>query len=77
MTKAYRAALSMTFEPDENGYLDWEDEYGLTPEEMLEEYESKPRTEEEIKEFFANELYEYILNNLEFDAIYVDEVTGE
>jgi hypothetical protein len=67
----------MTFEPDENGYLDWEDEYGLTPEEMLEEYESKPRTEEEIKEFFANELYEYILNNLEFDAIYVDEVTGE
>jgi hypothetical protein len=74
MTKAYRAAISMTFEPDENGYLDWEDEYGLTPEEMLEEYESKPRTEEEIKSFFAGELWEYILNNLEFDAIYVDEV---
>ena len=77
MTKAYRAAISMTFEPDENGYLDWEDEYGLTPEEMEEEHFTKPRTIEEMKEFFANELYEYILNNLEFDAIYVDEVTGE
>jgi hypothetical protein len=64
----------MTFEPDENGYLDWEDEYGLTPEQMAEDYDSKPRTVEEMKELFASELWDYILNNLEFDAIYVDEV---
>ena len=48
----------MTFEPDENGYLEWEDEYGPTPEEMLEEYDSKPRTHEEMERFFADELYE-------------------
>jgi hypothetical protein len=77
MTKAYKASISMTFEPDENGYLDWEDEYGLTPEEMEEEHYTKPRTEAEMRKFFAHELYEYLVNNLRFDDIYVDEVTEE
>lgn len=56
----YKAFVEMTFEPDENGYLEWEDEYGLSPEEMEENYFSKPRTEEEMKRFFADELYSYI-----------------
>ena len=75
--KTYRAYIEMTFEPDENGYLEWEDEYGLTPEEMLEEYESKPRTEEQIKEFFAEELWEYILNNIKYSDVTVDAVQVE
>jgi hypothetical protein len=71
--KTYRAFIDMTFEPDENGYLEWESEYGLTPEELKEEgYE--PRTEEQIKRFFADELWEYLMNNLDYDAIYVEEV---
>jgi hypothetical protein len=77
MTKAYKASISMTFEPDENGYLEWEDEYGLTPEEMLEEYDSKPRTEDEMKAFFHNELWEYLTSNLDYHSIYVEEVAGE
>lgn len=73
----YRAFIEMTFEPDEHGYLEWEDEYGLTLAEIVEECESKPRTQEEMKEFFANELYEYVSDyrmNI-FDAIYVEKVT--
>ncbi len=77
MSKTYRAFIDMTFEPDENGYLEWEDEYGLTPEEMEEEHYTKPRTVEEMKKSFAHELYEYLVNNLSFDAIYVEEVKGE
>ena len=69
----YRAFIEMTFEPDENGYLEWESEYGLTPEEMLEDYGSKPRTEEEIKRFFADELWEYMTSNLDYHAIYVEK----
>ncbi len=72
--RTYRAFIEMNFEPDENGYLEWEDEYGLTPEEMLEEYDSKPRTEDQIKRFFADELWDYLLTNLEYDAIDVEEV---
>jgi hypothetical protein len=70
-TPQYRAFVEMMFEPDKNGYLDWEDEYDLTPEEMREECNSKPRTEEEMKRFFANELYEYLINNVEFDSVRV------
>jgi hypothetical protein len=69
----YRASVSMTWEPDENGYLDWEDEYGLTLEELAEEGE-KPRTEEELRTFLAGELWEYLLNNLEYDAIDVEQL---
>ena len=70
----YRAYVEMEFEPDENGFLEWEDGYGLTPEELAEE-EITPRTEEQMKRFFADELWEYIITNMEYDAIYVDEVT--
>jgi hypothetical protein len=72
--KTYRAFIEMEFEPDENGYLEWEDEYGLTPEEMLEEHDSKPRTEDQIKRFFADELWEYLLTNLDYHAIDVEEL---
>jgi hypothetical protein len=73
----YRAFIEMTFEPDENGYLEWEDEYGLTPEEMDEECGSKPRTEDEMKRFFANELYEYLTNFHTdiYNAVDVEQVT--
>ena len=74
LMKIFRAAVSMTFEPDENGYLEWEYAYGLDAEALKEEgYE--PRTEEQMKRFFADELWEYIITNMEYDAIYVDEVT--
>jgi hypothetical protein len=73
MPKTYRAFVDMTFEPDENGYLEWEGGYDLDPEALAEEgYE--PRTEEEMKRFFADELWEYLMNNLEYEAIYVEEV---
>jgi hypothetical protein len=75
--RTYRAFVEMEFEPDENGYLEWEDEYGLTPEEMLEEYDSKPRTEEQIKRFFADELWDYILNNIKYHDVNVDAVKVE
>ena len=70
----FRAMVSMTFEPDENGYLEWEDEYELSPEVMFEEYGSKPRSVDEMKALFANELWLYLINNLDTGAIYVDEV---
>jgi len=70
---SYRASVSMTWEPDEHGYLDWEDEYGLTLEE-LEEQGDRPRTEIELKTFLAGELWEYLLNNLEYDAIDVEQL---
>ena len=71
--RTYRAFIEMEFEPDEHGYLEWESEYGLTLEELKEEgYE--PRTEDQMKRFFADELWEYLMNNLDYDAIYVEEV---
>ncbi len=75
--KTYRAFIEMEFEPDENGYLEWESEYGLTPEEMLEEYDSKPRTEEQIKRFLAEELWDYTLNNIAYHDVQVDAVQVE
>ena len=69
----YRAYVEMTFEPDENGYLEWEGGYDLDPEALKEEgYE--PRTEDKMKRFFADELWEYILENMSYDSIYVDKV---
>lgn len=60
----YRAFIEMTFEPDENGYLEWEN---YDPEF------DEPRTEEQMKEFFAEELWEWFRNGIEFDAIYVEK----
>jgi hypothetical protein len=71
--KTYRASVSMTWEPDEHGYLEWEEEYGLTLEELAEE-DQRPRTELELKTFLAGELWEYLLNNLDYDAIDVEEL---
>jgi hypothetical protein len=77
MPKTYRAYVEMEFEPDENGYLEWESEHGLTPEEMLEEYDSKPRTEEQMDRFFRDELWEYILQNIKYHDVQVDAVKVE
>jgi hypothetical protein len=71
--KTYRAYIEMTFEPNENGYLEWESNYDLTVEELAEEGE-KPRTKEEMLRFFADELWEYLMENLSYDAITVEEV---
>ena len=72
MTK-YRASIQMEFEPDKNGYLEWEYAYEMTDAE-LEEEGYKPRTQEEMERFFADELWEYILENAEFDSIYVEKL---
>ena len=70
----YRAYIQMTFEPDENGYLEWEYAYDMDADALKEEgYE--PRTEEQMKRFFADELWEYLMNNIEYDAITVEQVT--
>ena len=74
--KTYRSYIEMTFEPDENGYLEWEDEYGLTPEELAEE-ELKPRTEEQMIQLFREELWEYIFNNIKYSDVTVDGVQVE
>lgn len=69
----YRAFIEMNFEPDENGYLEWEYAYDMDAEALKEEgYE--PRTEEQMKRFFADELWEYITQNAEYDAITVEAV---
>ena len=69
----YRAFIEMNFEPDENGYLEWEYAYDMDAEALKEEgYE--PRTEEQMKRFFADELWEYITQNAEYDAITVERV---
>jgi hypothetical protein len=73
MGKTYRAFIEMTFEPNENGYLEWESSWDLTAEELEEEGE-KPRTKEEMLRFFADELWEYLMENLSYDAITVEEV---
>lgn len=70
----YRAYVGMTFEPDENGYLEYEDEYGLTAEEILRDFDSKPRTEAEMKTFFADQLWEFIVDYCEYRSIRVEEV---
>jgi hypothetical protein len=73
MTKTYRAFVEMTFEPDEHGYLEWEEEYGCTLEE-LEEMGEKPRTKEEAMAFFKDELWEYLSSNLDYYAVGVEEL---
>ncbi len=74
--RTYRAFVEMEFEPDENGYLEWESEYGLTLEELKEEgYE--PRTEDEMTKLFQNELWEYILQNIKYQDVQVNAVQVE
>ena len=69
----YRAFIEMNFEPDENGFLEWEYAYDMDADALKEEgYE--PRTEEQMKRFFADELQEYLMNNIEYDAITVERV---
>ena len=67
----YKAFVEMTFEPDENGFLEWEYAYDMDADALKEEgYE--PRTEEQMKRFFADELWEYLTSNMDYSAIYVE-----
>ncbi len=68
MTKTYRAYVEMEFEPDENGYLEWEN---YDPE-----YDT-PRTEEQMERLFRDELWEYILQNIKYHDVQVDVVKVE
>lgn len=74
--RTYRAFVEMEFEPDENGYLEWEYNYGATLEELEEEGE-RPRTEEELHRLFQNELWEYILENVKYSDVQVNAVQVE
>lgn len=47
----YRAFIEMTFEPDENGYLEWE---------TFEPEFDKPKTQDEMLRFFQQEIYDYV-----------------
>lgn len=69
----YKAFIEMTFEPDENGFLEWEYAYDMDAEALKEEgYE--PRTEEQMKRFFADELWEYLTSNMDYSAIDVERI---
>jgi hypothetical protein len=62
MPKIYRASITMDIYPDENGLMDWEDEYDT------EEPENN-RTEEELLHFVRSELVEALFNGLKYNEI--------
>jgi len=62
MPKIYRASITMEVYPDENGLMDWEDEYDT------EEPENN-RTEEELLHFVRSELVEALFNGLKYNDI--------
>lgn len=61
MSKIYRASITMDIYPDENGLLEWEDEFD--PEDP------KTRTEQELLDFARSELLECLFNGLKYDDI--------
>jgi|688.fasta_scaffold360309_5 hypothetical protein len=62
MSKIYKASITMEVYPDENGLMDWEDEYDT------EEPENN-RTEEELLDFVRSELVEALFNGLKYNEI--------
>ena len=58
MSKSYRASITLTLEPDENGLLDWQDE------------DEEGRTEEELIQFAREELAEIIFNGVKYNDIW-------
>jgi hypothetical protein len=62
MPKIYKASITMEVYPDENGLMDWEDEYDT------EEPENN-RTEEELLDFVRSELVEALFNGLKYNEI--------
>ena len=62
MPKIYRASITMEVYPDENGLMDWEDEYDT------EEPENN-RTEEELLDFVRSELVEAVFNGIKYNDI--------
>ncbi len=62
MPKIYKASITMEVYPDENGLMDWEDEYDT------EEPENN-RTEEELLDFVRSELVEALFNGLKYNDI--------
>jgi len=62
MPKIYKASITMEIYPDENGLMDWEDEYDTeNPEDT--------RTEEELLDFVRSELVEALFNGLKYNEI--------
>ena len=58
MSKIIRASITFDIYPDENGFLDWQDE------------DVEPMTEEKLIQFARSELTEAIYNGLKYDEIY-------
>jgi len=68
MPKTYRVGISWDYTPDENNFLDWEDEYEIEDDEKDEDFQ--PRTEEEFITFLKNEMSEAIYNGLKYDDLW-------
>ena len=62
MSKVYRASITMEIYPDENGLMDWEDEYDT-------ENPRETRTEQELLDFAKSELLECLFNGLKYNEI--------
>ena len=54
MAKKYRASIVLTLEPDDEGYLDWQDR------------EDDPMTEDKMFRFARQELAEIIVNAVKY-----------
>ena len=68
MSKTYRVGITFDYQPDENNYLDWEDEYMIEDEDKDEDFE--PRPENQLITFLRNELWEIITNANKHDRLY-------
>lgn len=66
MSKVYRATITLTIEPDEQGYLDWQD--------------SEDSPIEDLANYARNELAEIIHNAVKYDDLWsiieVEELEG-
>lgn len=72
--KEYKLSISVEYVPDENNYLDWEDQYEAEENEYEDEVE--PRTEEELIDKLKNELAEMVFNGVKYNDLY-DMITVE
>ena len=75
MEKIYRLSIVSDYEPDENNYLEWEDEYGLEDEDKDEDF--KPRTEEELKALLKREFIEWLNGGNFSDIVSIEIIERE
>jgi hypothetical protein len=68
MAKTYKVGISWDYTPDDNNYLDWEDEYEIQEEDKDEDFVA--RSEEELINFLKNEMTEAIYNGLKYNDIW-------